>query len=126
MSFSATLTIEASMIAMISPSITVSVIIASGGLALRSAFRSAAVIGAPGARGAAIVGLEDIPVGLPAAWGARPPSRAASASRAGHRTGRRTIRSRSDDHDDRDRVHLGPPRPPPGVHGLRRLPERAR
>ena len=36
MSFSATFTIDASMIAMMSPSITVSVIIASGGLALRS------------------------------------------------------------------------------------------
>ena len=42
MSLSATLTIDASMIAMIRPSMTVSVIMASGGLALRSARRSAA------------------------------------------------------------------------------------
>ncbi len=53
MSLSATLTIDVSMIAMISPSMTVRVIIASGGFALRSALRSTAVMGRARPPGAA-------------------------------------------------------------------------
>ncbi len=62
---SATLTIDVSMIAMISPSMTVSVIIESGGLAFRSALRSAAVIpGTPGAARDALMTRGYPPVAL--------------------------------------------------------------
>ena len=65
MSFKATLTIEASMMAMINPSMTVSVIMASGGFALRSARRSAAASRASARGWVTVWALDDTPIPYP-------------------------------------------------------------